>query len=79
MADLKESALKELRHQISQQSHGKVSHTNLKRTQMKKMSDVSSLVDILDKNWTNPFGRDTSYIVSITTGAVPTPKGQRLQ
>ena len=38
MVDLKESALKELRHQISLQSHGKVSHTNLKRTQIQKMS-----------------------------------------
>ena len=42
------------RHQISLQRHGKVSYTNLKKTQIKKdESDVSSLVNILDNNWTN--------------------------
>ena len=74
-AEHRASALRELRHQISLQSSGKVSHADLGKSRIKKdESDVSSLVDLLENNWTNPFGRDPSDLVSISTGAVPTPE-----
>lgn len=74
-AEHRASALRELRHQISSQIPGKVSHPDLGKARIKRdESDVASLVDLMDNNWTNPFGSDPSDLVSISTGAVATPE-----
>ena len=54
----------------------KVSHADLGKARTKREeSDVACLVDLIDNNWTNPFGSDPSDLVSISTGAVATPEG----
>ena len=74
-AEHRASALRELWHQISSQSPGKVSHADLGETQIKRdKSDVACLVDLIDNNWTNPFGSDPSDLVGVSTGAVATPE-----
>ena len=51
----------------------KVSHADLGKARIKKdESDVACLVDLMENNWTNPFGSDPSDLVSISTGAVAT-------
>ena len=42
-------------------------HTDLEKTRIKRdESDVASMVDLLENNWTNPFGNDPSDLVSIS-------------
>ena len=49
-------------------------HTDLEKTCIKRNdSDVASMVDLLENNWTNPFGNDPSDFVSISTGTVASP------
>ena len=49
-------------------------HSDLEKTRIKRdESDVASMVDLLENNWTNPFGNDLSELVSIYTGAVASP------
>ena len=73
MAEHRASALRELRHQISSQSPGKVSHTGLGKARIKRgESDVACLVDFMDNNFTNPFGSDPSDLVRLSTWAVAT-------
>ena len=46
-------------------------HTDLEKTSIKRdESDVASMVDLLENNWTNPFGNDPSDLVSISIETV---------
>ena len=45
-------------------------HADLGKLRIKRdESDVASIVDLLENNWTNPFGPDPSDLVSLSTGA----------
>ena len=49
-------------------------HTVLENTRIKRdESDVASMVDLLENNWTNPFGNDPSDLGSISTRTVASP------
>ena len=49
-------------------------HTDLLKTRIKRYeSDVASMVDLLENNWTNAFGYHPSDLVSISTGTVASP------
>ena len=49
-------------------------HTDLEKTRIKRdESDVASMVDLLENNWSNPFGNNPSDLVSISTGTVASP------
>ena len=53
----------------------KVSHADLGKPRIKRdETDVACLVDLIDNNWTNPFGSDTSDLVSTSARAVATPE-----
>ncbi len=73
-AEHRAGALRQLRQEIS--VHGSVitKHTDLEKTRIKRdESDVASMVDLLENNWTNPFVNDPSDLVSIATGTVASP------
>ena len=40
----------------------------------KDEADVQAIVDLLEHDWTNPFGKDPSDLISISTGAAATPE-----
>ncbi|KAG1714205.1 hypothetical protein GQR58_001828 [Nymphon striatum] len=51
--------------------HGTTKHTDLEKTRIKRDElDVASMVDLLENNWTNPFGKDPSDLVCISTETV---------
>ena len=67
-------ALRQLRQEISVQGSVITKHTDLEKTRIKRdESDVASIVDFSENNWTNPFGNDPSDLVSISTGTVASP------
>ena len=67
-------ALRQLRQEISVQGSVITKHTYLEKTRIKRdESDVASIVDFSENNWTNPFGNDPSDLVSISTGTVASP------
>ena len=70
------SALRQLRETVNLKSSTYFSHPDLmyKRIQ-KDESDKAAIVDILENDWTNPFGKDPSDLTSISTGAAATPEG----
>ena len=39
-----------------------------------EMSDVTSMVDLLENSWSNPFHQDPSDLINLSTGAVATPE-----
>ena len=41
---------------------------------IKDESDGEAIVDLLQNDWTNPFGKDTSDLISISTGAAAKPE-----
>ena len=40
----------------------------------KDESDIVAIVDILENDWTNPFDKDPTDLISISTGAAATPE-----
>ena len=73
-AEHRAGALRQLRQEISVEGSVITKHTDLEKTRIKRdESDVASMVDLLENNWTNPFGNDPSDLVSISTGTVPSP------
>ena len=73
-AGQRSGALRQLRQDISVQGSVITKHTDLEKTRIKKEeSDVASMIDLLESNWTNPFGNDSSDLVSISTGTVASP------
>ena len=49
-------------------------HTDLEKIRIKRdESDVTAMVELLENNWTNPFGNYPSDHVSISTGTVASP------
>lgn len=69
------AALRQLRQQISIQSSSMIGHADLEKSRIKRdEADVVSLIDLLENNWTNPFGNDPSDLVNISTGAVAPPE-----
>ena len=60
--------------EISIQGSVITKHTDLENTHIKRdKSDVASMVDLLENNWTNHFGNDPSDLGSISTGTVASP------
>ena len=58
-AEHRAGALRQLRYEISSQGRGSTNHTDLEKTRiMKDESDITAMVDLLENNWTNPFGKD---------------------
>ena len=73
-AEHRAGALRQLRQEISVEGSVITKHTDLEKTRIKRdESDVASMVDLLENNWTNPFGNDPSDLVSISTETVPSP------
>ena len=73
-AEHRAGALRQLWQEISVQSSVITKHTDLEKTRIKRDElDVVSMVDLLENNWTNPFGNDPSDLVSISTGTVTSP------
>ena len=73
-AGQRSGALRQLRQDISVQGSVITKHTDLEKTRTKRdKSDVASMIDLLESNWTNPFGNDSSDLVSISTGTVASP------
>ena len=73
-AEHRAGALRQLRQEISIQGNVITKHTDLEKTCIKRNdSDVASMVDLLENNWTNPFRNDPSDLVSISTGTVASP------
>ncbi len=69
-AEYRASALRQLRDHVSSKSQ-RFSHADLGASRIRKdESDVSSLADMLENNWINPFVSDPSDIVSLSTGLV---------
>ena len=69
-AEHRAAALRQLREQIYLQGTS-LSHPDLHKTRIKRNeSDVSSLVDLLENDWINPFQQDPSDLVCVSTGAV---------
>ncbi|KAG1714189.1 hypothetical protein GQR58_001816 [Nymphon striatum] len=63
--------LRQPRQEISTQGHGTTKHTDLEKTRIKRDElDVASMVDLLENNWTKPFGKDPSDLVCISTETV---------
>ena len=55
-AEHRAGALRQLWHEISIQGSVITKHTDLEKTRIKRdESDVASMVDLLENNWTNPF------------------------
>ena len=73
-AEHRAEALRQLRQEISVQGSVITKHTDLEKARIKRdASDVASMVDLLENNWTNPFGNDPSDLVIISTGTVASP------
>ena len=72
-AEYRTAALRTLRDLISSHGDG-IGHPDLQSSRFARdKSDVASIIEMLGNNWTNPFGTESSDIVSISTGAaVPT-------
>lgn len=72
-AEYRAGAVRQLRELISVQSSG-LQHLDLQNPRIKRdESDVASMVDLLENNWTNPFGPDPSDLVNLSTGAAASP------
>ncbi|KAG1651832.1 Peroxidasin [Nymphon striatum] len=70
-AGYRAGVLRQPRQEISTQGHGTTKHTDLEKTRIKRDElDVASMVDLLENNWTNPFGKDPSDLVCISTETV---------
>ena len=73
-AEHRAGALRQLRQDISVQSSVITKHTDLEKTRIKRDElDVASMVDLLENEWTNPFGNNPSDLVIISTGTVVSP------
>ena len=73
-AEHRAGALKQLRQEISIQGSVITKHTDLEKIRIKRdESDVTAMVELLENNWTNPFGNYPSDHVSISTGTVASP------
>ena len=73
-AEHRAGALIQLWQEISVQGSVITKHTDLEKTCIKRdESDVASLVDLLENNWSNPNGNNHSDLVTISTGTVASP------
>ncbi len=72
-AEYRASALRQMREHVATSSRV-FSHADLGASRISKdESDVSSITDLLENNWTNPFLPDSQDMVSISTGTVAPP------
>ncbi|KAK3741541.1 hypothetical protein QZH41_002925 [Actinostola sp. cb2023] len=72
-AEYRSTFLKQLRQMIELQTPG-LHHADLGISRIKKdEADVQILVDLFEKNWTNPFD-PSDELVSISTGTAATPE-----
>ena len=73
-AEHRAMALRQLREHVSARCGG-LSHTDLQHSRIKRdESDVTSMVDLLENSWSNPFHQDPSDLINLSTGAVATPE-----
>ena len=73
-AEHRAGSLRQLRKEISIQGSLISNHTDIEKTRIKRdESDVASVVDLLENNWTNPFGNDPPDLMSISTGTIASP------
>ena len=73
-AEHRVSALRQLREQISVQC-SRLNHADLESPRIRKdESDVTALVDLIGRNWTNPFASEQSDLGQLSTVVAATPE-----
>jgi len=71
-AEYRAEALRQLREMVSVSSC--LGHADLQTSRIKRdENDVTSIVDMLENNWTNPFSNQPSDLVNLATGAAAQP------
>ncbi|CAG9825679.1 unnamed protein product [Phaedon cochleariae] len=76
-AEYRASALRQLRENLSLSNHSKFHHADLHKPRMKIDEEcVSSIVQLLENDWTNPFDQSPSDIINLSTGRAAAPDVQ---
>jgi len=72
-AEYRSLCLKQLRN-MTQVGNSELSHVDLTPSRIQKDEKaVQSLVELMENNWTNPFGSEPTELVSLSTGATAPP------